>query len=197
MWPSGCQRRVTSAPASCSRLASRSVAAAGTRGAARPPVRKMGITGLLAPPIFPRRSGRVSAGALKAQLLLDQDDGDATRHEFAVDDQHLVHPAAEAIGFTGALILAWKAVFIDPLERRVAIRDDLLAPDDPDHRTGSGHIRRQLAPAERRDEDFAVLAHRMHASDSIIRAGPHAPHLRPLRLHVHLHQPWTDRIVAS
>ena len=99
--------------------------------------------------------------------------------------------------FTGSLILMWKAVFIDPLERRSAIGDDLLAPDDPDHRTSTVRIRRQLAPAGRCDKDLAVLAHRVHAADSIIRAGAHAPHLRPLRLHVHLHQPWTDRIVAS
>jgi hypothetical protein len=32
----------------------------------------------------------------KAQLLLDENDGDSTRHGFAVDNQYLVNPAADA-----------------------------------------------------------------------------------------------------
>jgi hypothetical protein len=74
-------------------------------------------------------------------------------HEFAVDDQHLVYLAADAIGVTGSLILAWKPVFIDPLERCIVIRDDLPASHDPDHRACSADKRRQLAPACRRDEE--------------------------------------------
>ena len=48
--------------------------------------------------------------------------------KFAVDDQHLIHPTADAIRFTGSLILAWKAVFVDPLERRIAIGDYFWLP---------------------------------------------------------------------
>jgi hypothetical protein len=61
----------------------------------------------------------------KAQLVLDQNDADSARHEFAVDDEHLFHPTADAIGSTGSLVLAWKAVLVDPLERRIAIRGTL------------------------------------------------------------------------
>src|SRR6266568_2475489 len=50
---------------------------------------------------------------LEAQILLDQDDGDATGEMLPVDDQELVDGAALAVHLTRARILQGKSIFLD------------------------------------------------------------------------------------
>src|SRR6266568_2576230 len=54
--------------------------------------------------------------ALEAQDLVDEDDGDAPGGDLTIDDQNLVHGAADAVRRLGAGILQREGVLVDPTE---------------------------------------------------------------------------------
>src|SRR5260370_16725044 len=71
---------------------------------------------------------------LEPKNLVDENDGDAPRDDLAVDDQHLVHRAVDAVGELGAGILEQEGVVVDPAEAFLHVGPDLLRPyfqDDP------------------------------------------------------------------
>ena len=82
----------------------------------------------------------------------------------------------------------------DPAERRVEVRDDLLAPDDEDQLACAGRDRPDLAAAGRSDHDLTILGHGVRAVDHHVRGRAEPADLVALRSLVQLHGPLAHEV---
>src|SRR5260370_21242474 len=100
-----------------------------------------------------RRAGAADASprtarsrfGLEPKDLVDENDGDAPRDDLAVDDQHLIHRAVDAVGELGAGILEQEGIVVDPAKAFLQRAHDLLRPYDQDAPPRAADLRTQLA----------------------------------------------------
>src|SRR5260370_25170599 len=86
---------------------------------------------------------------LEPKNLVDENDGDAPRDDLAVDDQHLIHRAVDAVGELGAGILDQEGIVVDPAKAFLQVGHDLLRPYDQDDPPRAAYVPTELAATHR------------------------------------------------
>src|SRR4051794_3970072 len=87
--------------------------------------------------------------SLEPEDFVDEDDGEALGDDLAIDDEHLVHRALDAVGRLRASVLQRERVLVDPAQCFVEVRHDLLRPHDEDDSPGTAGVRSELAATHR------------------------------------------------
>src|SRR3954452_9346248 len=135
--------------------------------------------------------------ALEPEGLVDEDDGDALGDYLAIDDEHLVHGAVDAVRRLRASILQRKRVLVDPAQSFLEVRHDLLRPHDEDDSPGAAGVRAELTAAHRGRQQRAGLGDRVNAAQHHVRRRGQAADLVGLGLTVEAPDPWSKGVVAG
>src|SRR5438874_9368212 len=90
---------------------------------------------------------RSSVRALEAEHLVDQHHRDAPRGDLPIDNENLVHRAADAIRRLGAGVFERVGVLVDSAQTLLEVGHDLLRPDDENDPSGTADIRPEPAAA--------------------------------------------------
>src|SRR5206468_8926902 len=135
--------------------------------------------------------------SLEPEDFVDEDDGDALGDDLAIDDEHLVHRATDAVRGLRASILQRERVVVYPVQCLVEVGHDLLRPDEEDDSPRAAGVRSELTAAHRGCQQRPALGDRVHASEHHVRRRGQTADLVRLGVAVHAHGPWSKGVVAG
>lgn len=135
--------------------------------------------------------------SLETDVFFDDDDSDAARGGFAVDDQQLVDGAVHAVSLEGAGVLQGKGVFFKTFHAVFEGRDDLLRTNDPDDFGGAGGIGGKLTASGGCDDGHAGFGEGVHAAEHVFGDSTEFVHFATLGLVVEQCQFGADGVVTT
>src|ERR1700694_2376204 len=130
-----------------------------------------------------------SVRLLEAQYFVDEDDSDAPECDLPVDDEHLVHPAVDAVCRLSAGVFERERVLVDAAETLLDVRHDLLRSHEENHSPGAADIRSELAAAHRGREQRPGFSDGGDAAEHHVWRRGEAAHFGSLRLALHAPDP--------